>query len=408
MCAIILSLSYRALFYSKEVSIYIMSEKRKDKKGRVLKSGESRRPNGTYQYRYNDIRGKRQYVYAPTLAKLREKEDEIAKAKLSGIDYSAGTITILELARKYTSYKTGVRYNTRKGYDSVLNLIEKEDFCYRQIRSVKMSEAKEWFIKLNEDGRRYCSIQSIRSVLKPAFDMAVEEDILVKNPFAFTLTNVVANDTVERKALTDTEVNNLLAYVQSDEHRSKYYDEIVILLGTGMRISELYGLTIADVDFHLRRLRVERQLGRRNNCEYYTEKTKTASGERFIPLDDTTCQAFKRVIKNRKTPKVEMMIDGHTGFLFLDKDNKPKVAMHLEHAMKYMVDKYNAAHTDKLIVTPHVLRHTFCTRMARAGMPIKELQYIMGHSDVETTLNVYTHMSFDAAEKAFEKITASG
>ena len=385
-----------------------MSEKRKDNKGRILKDGESQRSNGSYQYRFTDIRGKRQYVYAPTLEKLREKEDEIAKAKSSGIDYSAGTISILEVARKYTNHKQGVRYNTQLSYDFVLNLLEKEDFCYRQIRTVKMSEVKEWYIKLHEDGRRYSKIQSVRGVLKPAFDMAVEEDILAKNPFAFTITDVVANDTAERKALTDTEVDNFLAYVKGDKCRSKHYDEIVILLGTGMRISELYGLTIADVDFAKRRLRVERQLVRTKHCEYYTEKTKTASGERYIPLDNTTYQAFKRVIANRQTPKVEMMIDGHTGFLFLDKDSKPKVAGHLEHAMKRMVNKYNDTHVEKLIVTPHVLRHTFCTRMAQAGMPVKELQYIMGHSDVGTTLGIYTHMSYDAAAKAFEQITASG
>ena len=46
--------------------------------------------------------------------------------------------------------------------------------------------------------------------------------------------------------------------------------------------------------------------------------------------------------------------------------------------------------------------------MARAGMPVKELQYIMGHADVGTTLNIYTHMSCDAAEKAFEKALAHG
>ena len=103
-----------------------------------------------------------------------------------------------------------------------------------------------------------------------------------------------------------------------------------------------------------------------------------------------------------------MMIDGRTGFLFLDKDGKPKVAGHLEHAMKRMVQKYNDTHIEQLAVTPHVLRHTFCTRMAQAGMPIKELQYIMGHADVGTTLGIYTHMSYDAAEKAFEKVTAKG
>ena len=264
-------------------------------------------------------------------------------------------------------------------------------------------------LKLHDDGRRYSTIQSVRGVLRPAFDMAVEEDVLVKNPFAFTLTKIVPNDSVERKALTDDEVAKFLAFVKEDRCRIRHYNEIAILLGTGLRISELYGLTVSDVDLKNRRLHVERQLVRTRHCEYYTEQPKTASGERFIPLaDEAAYQALKSVVENRKTPKVEIMVDGHSRFLFLDKDDKPKVAGHLEHAMKRMVDKYNETHFDQLCVTPHVLRHTFCTRMARAGMPVKELQYIMGHADVSTTLNIYTHMSYDAAEKAFEKALAHG
>ena len=104
-----------------------------------------------------------------------------------------------------------------------------------------------------------------------------------------------------------------------------------------------------------------------------------------------------------------MLIDGHTGFLFLDKDGKPKVAMHLEHVMKRIVDRYNDAHEDQLpSITPHVLRHTFCTEMANSGIDLKSLQYLMGHSDVGVTLNVYTHASYETAENAMRKAVGSG
>lgn len=107
---------------------------------------------------------------------------------------------------------------------------------------------------------------------------------------------------------------------------------------------------------------------------------------------------------NRKVVEAEYIVDGYTGFLFLDKDGKPKVAGHLEHALKRIVDNYNKTHTDKLFVTPHVLRHTFCTKMATAGMGLKSLQYLMGHSDAYTTLNTYTHSSYEAAERAMAKV----
>ena len=175
-----------------------MSEKRKDHKGRILKTGESQRKDGIYQYRYTDCRGKRQCVYSPTLQELRQKEKEIQKQLDAGIDYEAGQITVIELLEKYISLKKGVRYNTQVGYRFVLNLVRKEDFGCRKISTVKVSDAKQWFAKLQKDGRGFSTISSVRGVIKPAFQMACDEDAVRKNPFIFKLTDVVVNDTVEQ------------------------------------------------------------------------------------------------------------------------------------------------------------------------------------------------------------------
>ena len=384
-----------------------MFEKRKDSRGRVLKDGETQRANGSYQFRYRDIRGQRKYIYAATLEDLRARENEIERAFNDGLDYLAGEITMLDLVKKYLAQKQGMRYNTKVNYDFVLNILKDEEFAFRRVSTIKTSDAKIWFLKLRSDGRRYSTIQSIRGVVKPAFDMAIEEDILRKNPFAFTLTKVIPDDTEERRPLTVEEEEKLLAFLQADRCRSRYYDVVIILLGTGLRISELCGLTFSDVDFKKRRLRVERQLVRTKHCEYYIEKPKTASGVRYIPLiDERVYQAFKNVIRDRKKPKIETIVDGVTGFLFLDQEGKPKVAGHFQHALKRIVDKYNKTHDEPLVATPHVFRHTFCTRMAQSGMPVKELQYLMGHADVGTTLGTYAHMDYDAAEKSMTEIVA--
>ena len=386
-----------------------MAERRKDSKNRVLRNGESQRKDGTYMYRYTDVRGKRVCVYARTLEDLRVKEQTIQKELNDGIDYAAGEIIVLDLLKRYIATKTGVRYNTKVGYQFVLNLVSKENFGFLKIRDIKPSDAKQWFIKLYQDGRRYSTITSVQGVLRPAFEMAVEDDIIRRNPFSFQITDVVPNDSKTRQAISGEVKERFLTFIRESRHYSQYYDEIIILLGTGMRVSELYGLTRADLDFEARRIKVERQLTRTRHCEYYVEKPKTASGERYIPMTDEVYRAFQNAVQRRKQPKVELLIDGHTGFLFLDKDGKPKVAMHLEHVMKRIVDRYNDAHEDKLpSITPHVLRHTFCTEMANSGIDLKSLQYLMGHSDAGVTLNVYTHASYEAAENAMRKAVGSG
>ena len=137
--------------------------------------------------------------------------------------------------------------------------MKKEDFGFRQVRSIKPSDGKAFFIKLHDDGRSYSTITTGRGVLRPAFEMAVEDDIIRRNPFSFRVVDVVPNNSVTRKALTAQEKDKLLTYIQGDKCRRRHYNEVLILLGTGLRISELYGLTKSDIDFEQRRIKVSRQ-----------------------------------------------------------------------------------------------------------------------------------------------------
>ena len=384
-----------------------MSEKRRDNKGRILRTGESQRKDLIYQYRYIDIRGKRRTIYSSNLSELRKKEAEILKQLSEGIDYAAGQITVIALVERYIRLKQGTRYNTKVGYKFVLNIIKKEDFGYRQIRDIKVSDAQAWMIKLHDDGRGYSTLTSVRGVIKPAFQMAYNEDAIRKNPFDFKLVDVVPNDSQKRIALTDEQQEIWMNFIREDKTYSKYYDEFVVLLGTGMRVSEFCGLTKDDLQFSERRIRVDHQLVRERGGKYYVEKTKTECGCRFIPMTDEVYRSLLNILERRKKVAKEFIVDGYSGFLLLDKNDHPKVALHIENEMRWAMKKYSKLHPDKPLphITPHVFRHTFCTNMANKGMDVKHLQYIMGHSDVGVTLNVYTHANYDlAAEQMLEII----
>ena len=384
-----------------------MSEKRRDNKGRILRTGESQRKDLIYQYRYIDIRGKRRTIYSSNLSELRKKEAEILKQLSEGIDYAAGQITVIALVERYIRLKQGTRYNTKVGYKFVLNIIKKEDFGYRQIRDIKVSDAQAWMIKLHDDGRGYSTLTSVRGVIKPAFQMAYNEDAIRKNPFDFKLVDVVPNDSQKRIALTDEQQEIWMNFIREDKTYSKYYDEFVVLLGTGMLVSEFCGLTKDDLQFSERRIRVDHQLVRERGGKYYVEKTKTECGCRFIPMTDEVYRSLLNTLERRKKVEKEFIVDGYSGFLLLNKNDHPKVALHIENEMRWAMKKYSKLHPDKPLphITPHVFRHTFCTNMANKGMDVKHLQYIMGHSDVGVTLNVYTHANYDlAAEQMLEII----
>lgn len=395
-----------------------MSEKRRDNRNRILHNGESQRQDGRYAYKYKDINGETKFVYSWRLDKndrapagkprdlsLREKERQIQQDLFNQIVPNGGNLTVLELVQKYLSLKVNVRHNTQANYNFVVGILKKEAFGSMRIDKVKLSDAKAWLIKLQKDGRGYSTIHSVRGVVRPAFEMAVQDDLIRKNPFGFELATVVVNDSVTREAITRAQERAFLKFIQEDNCYRKYYDGIYILFHTGLRISEFCGLTISDIDFQNKRIRVDHQLQRKRDMEYIIEDTKTKSGERYVPMSQQVVECFRRVIANRKTPKQEPMIDGYTGFLFLDKNGMPMVALHWEHYFKHILNKYNSIYKVQLPkITPHVCRHTFCSNMAKSGMSPKTLQYIMGHSDISVTLNTYTHLTFDDAKAEFDRV----
>ena len=220
-----------------------MSEKRRDNRNRILREGEYQRKDGRYRFRYIDEDGKEKNVYSWRLDKndpmpkgkkrepsLREKEKQIEADLFDRIVTNGGNYTVLELVEKYVSLKTGVRHNTVAGYKTVINMLKKESFGNLRIDKVRLSDAKAWLIKLQQiDGRGYSSIHSIRGVLRPAFQMAVDDDLLRKNPFEFELASVIVNDSVTREAITRKQQRDLLKFIQEDRHFSRYYDAIYIL-----------------------------------------------------------------------------------------------------------------------------------------------------------------------------------
>lgn len=395
-----------------------MSEKRRDNRNRILHNGESQRQDGRYAYKYKDINGETKFVYSWRLDKndrapagkprdlsLREKERQIQQDLFNQIVPNGGNLTVLELVQKYLSLKVNVRHNTQANYNFVVGILKKEAFGSMRIDKVKLSDAKAWLIKLQKDGRGYSTIHSVRGVVRPAFEMAVQDDLIRKNPFGFELATVVVNDSVTREAITRAQERAFLKFIQEDNCYRKYYDGIYILFNTGLRISEFCGLTISDIDFQNKRIRVDHQLQRKRDMEYIIEDTKTKSGERYVPMSQQVVECFRRVIANRKPPKQEPIIDGYTGFLFLDKNGMPMVALHWEHYFKHILNKYNSIYKVQLPkITPHVCRHTFCSNMAKSGMSPKTLQYIMGHSDISVTLNTYTHLTFDDAKAEFDRV----
>lgn len=394
-----------------------MKSGRKDHKNRLLRAGESQDKEGRYRYSYYE-NGKQKSFYSWKLestdklpagkkecASLREQIEKLQKKQLLYGKYSESSYTVLDLVERYIGLKTGVRKSTQAGYKTVINVLKKEEFGSRKISDIRISDAKLWLIQMQKSGRGYSSIHTIRGVLRPAFQMAVDDDVLLKNPFEFQLATIIINDSIRREAIPKKQERMFLKFVKDDSHFSKYYEGIYILFKTGMRISEFCGLTIHDIDMKERTIDINHQLQRLSDMEYIIEPTKTNAGKRVLPMTQDVYECFQTILKNRKAPKKEPMIGKYVGFLYLDKNGMPMVALHWQKYFDHICEKYNKIYREQIPkITPHVCRHTYCTNMALAGMNPKTLQYLMGHSEIGVTLDVYTHVSFEDARDEVEKM----
>ena len=219
------------------------------------------------------------------------------------------------------------------------------------------------------------------------------------------LAKVIIKDSVTRDAITKEQQRKFLAFIKADKHYCRYYDGIYILFHAGLRISEFVGLTVSNLDMKNKTIRVDHQLQRASDGTKYITSTKTNAGTRTLPVEDDVYACFQRILANRKPPVVEPVIDGYSGFLFFDKDERPMVAMHWEHYFKHAWQKYNSIYKEELpLITPHVCRHTYCTNKALSGMNPKTLQYLMGHSEISITMDTYTHMDLEDAWKELQRL----
>lgn len=382
---------------------------RKDNKGRNLKTGESQRADGRYMYRYKDpLTGKRVSVYDTNLAKLRDKEKEIAKKIDSHLlaDTAVRKLTVNDLFERYMATKD-IRDKTKRFYYDMWNCRVRDTIGNIKVVDFKTSHIRIFFSNMAKEGLSHGTIKKIYILIKPAFDLAVEDDIIPKNPVTGTLGDY-GYKTKEKVALTVKQQENLLAFVAESPIYNIYLPMLQIMIGTCMRVGETIGLKWSDVDLKNREVHVRGQLVYYKSDKgygFHESETKTGAGVRTIPMTQTVYEAFLmqkeyNLMLGRYT---KVQIDGNDNYVFNTKHGRPIMPSAVNSFLKNIVNTYNEkeikkASTDKREpelmphISAHILRHTGCTRMGECNINPKVMQYILGHSDIDVTMNVYNHI----------------
>lgn len=400
---------------------------RKDPRGRTLKSGEVYRKDGRYVYTYTNPLGQRKYIYANDLVSLRRKEQELLKAQLDGLDvYTAGNASINFVFDRYISLKQHLKDSTRSGYIYTYNHFVRKDFGKKKIADIKYSDVVQYYLYLLKDKNiALGTLDSIHCLLHPTFELAVRDDIIRKNPATGAMKEINRKSGKNRgirHALTIEQQRAFMNYIANSPVYYHWWPLFTFLLGTGCRIGEAIALRWDDLDFENKMITINHSIANyksaeKNKCVSMLSTPKTEAGVRTIPMLDVVYDALKLEEEDQQENGFnETVIDGVSGFVFQNRFGNILNQQAVNSAIKRIVINYNneeeitaAREKRNPLILPyfscHILRHTFATRLCEQETNLKVIQSIMGHRNIETTMDIYAEATDKKKKESFENLS---
>lgn len=252
-------------------------------------------------------------------------------------------------------------------------------------------------------------MEIIHTMLHPVFTLAVRDNYIRINPTEGAMAEIKKSHNWEkpkRHALTVQEQEAFINFVSDEPTFQHWLPLFTVFLGTGCRASEALGLRWEDCDFNNDIININHQLIFRKiegkqHLEYHITTPKTEKGVREIPmLSDVKTALQSEYSKQLITGFNQTVVDGYSGFIFTNRYGGVYSPHVVNRAIERVYKTYNRQETARaqqegrepqLIrhFTVHNLRHTFCTRFCENEQNLKVIQEIMGHADIETTMNIY-------------------
>lgn len=395
--------------------------KRYDKKHRLLRTGEIERADGYYTYRWSSRDGKRHSVTASTLEELREKEAKIQKDVSDGIRADAQNVTVNDLYKLWKHLKRGLKDNTFQNYCYMYDMFVAEDIGKMCISRLKRSDVKRFYNKLADERKlKIATIDNIHTVLHQVLQLAVEDNYVRQNVSDNMLKELKQSHTFEdghKRALTVPEQELFLNFLANERSQYHHWHPIfTVMLGTGMRVGEVCGLRWEDIDFENGIIDVNHTLvyynhRDENGCYFNIHTPKTKAGNRQIPMTEDVKAAFaeERKCQELNNLQCKVMVDGYTNFVFINRFGTLQHQGTLNKAIRRIIRDCNDMQLEKggknPILLPnfscHSMRHTFTTRLVEAGVNIKVIQELCGHTRSDVTLDIYTTVTKELKMREF-------
>ena len=400
---------------------------RKDPRGYVLRKGEGyRKDKKRYIFQYLDNDRHHVTLYADSLEELREKEDQIIADRVDNIQsYVAGKVDLNYIFDRYMSLKYYLKPSTKLNYKYMYDHFVRDSFGKTLVKDIRYSDVKPFYCELLEDkGIKPITLDNINTLIHPALGMAVKDGIIRSNPANGVMgeikkSNLWDKGTGVRHALTVDQGKAFLNYVQHSETYNHWFPMFIVFFGTGMRVGEVCSLRWDDISFEKREIYVNHtavMLRDPNGFQLHISTPKTGKSKRVIPMMDNVYDALSEEYeRQRLTGFSSYELDEMTGFVFINRYGRIYQQGVINKAIARITNEYNtqemleaAKEKRRPLLIPHFschhIRHTFCTRMCENEANIKAIQDIMGHSDVQTTLNIYAEATDKVKQEAIQSL----
>ena len=333
----------------------------KDLKGKELGKGISQRKDGYYTARFRNRDGKDVQKY---FKKLQDCRNWIAEARFQdehGGIHAMQDMTVNAWAEYWLENikKPSVRYQTYLRYRERLTNHVLPCMSKILLSEVKPVNCQSVLNRMESEHYSAKTISSVRTVMVILFNDAVDNELIIRSPVKKSVKcNGFINQ--EKTILTSSEQEVFLGIAK----KTKYYNQYVLVLQTGLRSAELAGLKWTDNDLRRKVLHVQRNLNyfKKNGItEWELGPTKSKSGNRYIPLTEEAILALKR---QKELCHRQKVIDiNYADYFFLNMNGHPIHNTVYNSELKKICLDANISH-----VTLHGLRHTFATRCAESGV----------------------------------------
>lgn len=404
-----------------------MATKRKDKNRIILRKGESYREcDKRYFYRWTDGNGKRHAVYAKTLDILREKEKEVVRNISDGIKAEAMAATLNDIFDLWKETKRGLKNTTFQNYCYMYETFVKASLGNKRIAAIKKTDVKRFYNNLvDEKGLQPSTVDSIHTIVHQLFSVAIDDEYIRVNPSDNAIRELKKSRSFvneKRSALTYEQEKLFLRYLQENPEYLHWYPIFAIMVGSGMRVGEVTGLRWNDINLEEGYIDINHTLvyyshrivkpGEKEGCYFAINSTKTPASKRIIPMLDFVKDAFlmEKEKQEKARIKCKKSVDGYSDFIFVNRFGNVQHQGTLNRAIYRIIRDCNEKQVElgKELLLPHFschsLRHTFATRMCERGVNIKVIQDVMGHTDIATTMNIYTDATQDLKIREFNSL----